>query len=220
MRWKAIINKWKLAGEIVDIPGDFVDSLRSHDHSFLRYSLNQLAENCGLLPIFNNVHLVGENNGEVYLSKYFEEQMVRNQTVGQDKKTSMCQCPTCTTYMSKNTQQQTRLSAPEQQDNNAVKNTNDNTNDANMRNLPVVPGVPPFFMQPPPPSTAAFLFVPPIPLAELVNGGWMPRPHDCCYMVGDHHRASYAAYLWQKNSGVQVLGKPPHEMTCPVRQHL
>ena len=218
MRWKAIINKRKLAGEIVDIPGDFVDLPRFYDHSFLRY-LNQLAENCGLFPIFDDVHPVGENNGEVYLSKYFEEQMVRNQTVGQDKKTSMCQCPTCTAYMSKNTQQQTRLFTPEQQDNNA-ENTNDNSNDANMRNLPVVPAVPPFFMQPPPPSTAAFLFVPPIPLAELAHGGWMPRPHDCCYMVGDHHCATYAAYLRRKNSGLQVLGKPPHEMTCPVRRHL
>jgi hypothetical protein len=139
---------------------------------FLRFSLFEFScsSNSGLLPIFDNVHPVGENNGEVYLSKYFEEQMVRNQTVGQDKKTSMYQCPTCTTYMLKNTQQQTSLFAPEQKDNNA-NNTNDNNNDASMRNLPVVPVVPPFFMQPPPPSTAAFLFVPPIPLAELAHGG-------------------------------------------------
>jgi hypothetical protein len=70
---------------------------------YLAY-LNELAENCGLPPIFDDVHPVGENNGEVYLSKYFDKQMVRNQTVGQDKITHMCRCPTCTTYMSKNTQ--------------------------------------------------------------------------------------------------------------------
>jgi hypothetical protein len=99
MRWKAKINKQKLALESVDIPGDFVDLPRFYDHSYLHY-LNERAGNCGLPPIFDDVHPVGENNGEVFLSKYFEEQLVRNQTVGQDKKTSMCLCPTCTTYMS------------------------------------------------------------------------------------------------------------------------
>jgi hypothetical protein len=212
MRWKAIINKRKLAGEIVDIPGDFVDLPRFYDHSFLRY-LNQLAENCGLFPIFDDVHPVGENNGEVYLSKYFEEQMVRNQTVGQDKKTSMCQCPTCTAYMSKNTQQQTRLFAPEDKnDSNDEDNVNnDNSNGVNMINLPVVPAGPPFLMQPPPSA-----FVPPIPLVYYQQAGW--RPLDCCYMVGDYHCATYAGYLWRKNCGMQVLGKPPHHLTSPVRK--
>ena len=55
MRWKAIINKWRLAGETVDIPGDFIDLPRFYDHSFLHY-LNKLAENCGLPPIFDYVH--------------------------------------------------------------------------------------------------------------------------------------------------------------------
>jgi hypothetical protein len=64
MRWKAKINKRKLAGEIVDIPGDFVDLPRFYDHSFLHY-LNERAKNCSLPPIFDNVHLVGENSGEV-----------------------------------------------------------------------------------------------------------------------------------------------------------
>jgi hypothetical protein len=215
MRWKAKINKRKLAGEIVDIPGDFVDLPRFYDHSFLQY-LNERAKNCGLPPIFDDVHLVGENNGEVYLSKYFEQQMVRNQTVGQDKETSMCLCPTCITYMSKkNTQQQTRLVAPE--DNNDEDNDNNiNSNGVNMKNLPVVPAAaPPFVMQPRPTSAA---FVPPIPLVYYHHAGWMPRPLDCCYMVGDYHCATYAGYLRRKNCGLQVLGKPPHHLTCPVRK--
>jgi hypothetical protein len=67
MRWKAIINNRKLAGEILDIPGDFIDLLQFYDHSFLLGYLNQLAENCGLLPIIGDVHPVSENNnGEVY----------------------------------------------------------------------------------------------------------------------------------------------------------
>jgi hypothetical protein len=232
MRWKYNMNNKKLAGETVDIPGDFADLPRYFDHSYLNH-LNELAQKKGLPPMFEDVHLVGENNGEVFLSKYFEEQMVRNQTVGQDTKTSMCQCPSCIAYMLKNTP--TRSLAPENDNND-----NDNSNDMDMpADLPpvVLPVAPPLFV--PPSSTASFVpplfvpplfippsstasFVPPIPLAQLAYGYWMPpRPHDCCYMVGDAaHCSSYAAYLRQKNSGVRVLGKPPHDKTCPVRRQL
>ena len=212
MRWKARINKQKLAGESVDIPGDFVDLPRFYDHSYLHY-LNERAVSCGLPPIFDDVHPVGENNGEVFLSKYFEEQLVRNDAVGQDKDTSMCLCPTCITYMSKNTQP--RLFASEENDDN-----DDNDNSNGMLNLPpVMPAAPPLAMQPAAPSTAA-CFVPPIPLAELAVS-WMLRPHDCCYKygVGEHHCAKYAEYLRRKNTGQQVLGKPPHDSSCPVRRN-
>ena len=37
MRWKAKVNKKKLAGEIVDIPGDFIDLPRYYDHSYLGF---------------------------------------------------------------------------------------------------------------------------------------------------------------------------------------
>jgi hypothetical protein len=211
MRWKAKINAQKLAGETVDITGDFVDLPRFYDHSYLHY-LNERARSFGLPPIFDDVHMVSENNGEVFLSKYYEEQLVRNQTVGQDKKTSMCLCPTCIAFMSKNTQ--IGLFAPEENDDN-----DDNDNSNGMLNVPVVPAAPPLFMQPAPPSTAA-CFAPAIPLAELVVG-WMPRPHDCCYKygVGDYHCATYAEYLRRKNTGMQVLGKPPHDSSCPVRRN-
>jgi hypothetical protein len=204
MRWRAKINKQKLAGESVDIPGDFVDSPRFYDHSYLHY-LNERVLSCGLPPIFDEVHPVSENNGEVFLSKYYEEQLVRNRTVGQDKKTSMCLCPSCIKYMSKNTQ--ISLFAQEENDDN-----DDNDNSIGVLNLT------PFFMQPAP-STAA-CFVPPIPLAELTVG-WMPRPHDCCYTYGNgaYHCATYAEYLRRKNTGVKVLGKPPHDSSCPVRSN-
>jgi hypothetical protein len=40
-----------------------------------------------------------EENGEVFLSKYFEEQEKRNSTVGQDKKTKLCNCLNCRAYL-------------------------------------------------------------------------------------------------------------------------
>ena len=217
MRWKAKINKRRLAGEIVDIPGDFVDLPRFFDHSLLHY-LNGLAQNCGLPAIFNDIHPVRENNGEVYLSKYFEAQMVRNQNFGQDQKTSMCLCPTCTKYITQ-TQEQARLLGPDNND------ANDNSNNQTLLNyVPVfVPATPPLVVQPPstqPPSTSTpspAIFMPPIPLAALAYGGWVPRPQDYCY--GNYHCATYATYLRQKNSGLQVLGKPPHCLTCPVRRN-
>jgi hypothetical protein len=239
MRWKYDMNNKKLAGETkgVYIPGEYQDLPRFFDHSFLQ-CLNELAQSKGLPPIFDNVHLIGKNNGEVFLSKYCKEQMVRNQTVGQDKKTKMCQCPTCTTYMPKNTQSTRFLFAPDNNnednnDNDDTSNKNDDNND-NSDDLPLVPAVPPLFIRPsstpasfvpptsiPPSSTPASLFVPPIPLAELAYGHWMPRPRDCCYMVvGNYHCSKYAEYLRCKHSGMQVLGKPPHDMTCPVRRHL
>jgi hypothetical protein len=82
----------------------------------------------------------------------------------------------------------------------------------------LVPAGPPFFIQPP--LTTACLF-PPIPPAVLAVGGWMPRPHDCCYKygVGDYYCATYAGYLRRKNSGERILGKPPHHSSCPVRSN-
>ena len=209
MRWKATINKRKLAGEIVDIPLDFVDLPRYYDHSFLHH-LNQRAKNCGLASIFYDLHMVGENNGEVYLSKYYEEQMVRNKTVGQDKKTAMCQCPTCIQYMAKT---RTMSAETRTNDNNDNGNDNDDSNDMlDLPDLPVVTAAPLLLLMRPP-STPRF--VPPIPLAHLA---WLPRPHDCCNIVAEYHCPTYAAYLRRKYSGLQVLGKPPHDSTCPVRR--
>ena len=115
--------------------GDFVDLPRFYDHSYLHY-LNERAGSFGLPPIFDDTNPVSENNGEVFLSKYFEEQLVRNQTVGQDKKTSMCPCPTCIADVSKITQ--IRLFAPEE-------NNDGNDNSNGMLNSPLVPAAPPIF---------------------------------------------------------------------------
>jgi hypothetical protein len=221
MRYKYGQNNKRLAGESIDIPGDFSDLPRFFDHSLLHF-LNELAQSKGLPTIFDDVHLISANNGEVFLSKYFKEQMVRNATVSQHTKTAMCLCPTCTTYMPKNALVLFERQHNDDDDNdsnndNDNNDNNDNSNDVNMLNLPIAPTVPPLFIRP---SSAGALFVPPVPLAELAYGYWMPRPHDCCYMVGDHHCSTYAEYRRRKHSGVQVLGKPPHDATCPVRRHL
>jgi hypothetical protein len=216
-RWKAKINQQRLDDvSSVNIPTAFIDLPLFYDHSFLQY-LNDAAEKCGLLPIFEAVHPIGENNGETFLSKYFEEQMVRNSTVGQDPKTSLCLCPTCRAHMEN--------IEPEMGDNDVSQSMEtENENDDNKKSdaaagaavsLPVVQQQPPTNQQP------AFY---PVPLALLTRrppyfgGSWLPRPHDCCYRVGKYHCAKFQQYLGRKNAGNKVMGKPPHDLNCPVRQ--
>jgi hypothetical protein len=219
MRLKAKMNKRKLDGEMVDVPFLFLDLPRHYDNSLLQ-CLNELSQNCGLQPMFDDVHQVRENNGEVHLSKYFDEQMERNKGNGQDKKTAMCLCPTCTTHMSSKNEEQTRLFAPDDDINDDDNDHNDNNNDngsnddIDMQNLlPVVPAAPLTLVAPP-------VVLPPIPLAELACRGWVPRPHDSCHMLGDCHCVACAGHLRRKISGLQVLGKPPHDLMCPIRRHL
>ncbi len=159
------------------------------------------------------------------MSTYFDAQIGRNNSVKQDPKTKLCLCPTCKARVlapaSPFPQEQVTAASRSIVAAASPSNSNDST--------PVsLESSPPPFSQPvtivaqeqPQPSTAAVFVPPSIPLAEMAYGAWMPRPHDCCYMVGDFHCATYALYLRRKISGVQVLGKPPHEMTCPVRRHL
>jgi hypothetical protein len=219
MRWKHSMNNKKLAGETVDVPGDFIDSPRFYDHSFLHH-LNQLALEKGFPPMFKDVHLIGENNGEVFLSQHFKEQMLRNDEVGQDDK-SMCKCPTCIAQIAAQTTLFARENNQDNDTNDNDTNDNHNTNDEDMPDspVPVAPAAPRLFIQP---SSMSASFVAPIPLAQLACGHWIqPRPQSCCYVVGNcHHCSSHAEHLRQKHSGKQVLGKPPHDKDCPVRRHL
>jgi hypothetical protein len=126
MRWKAKVSKRKSDGEMFEmfeILFSFDELPRHYDNSFLQH-LNKLTQNCGgLPPVFDDVHQVHKNNGEVCLSKYFAEQMEQNKIMGQDKKTAICLCPMCTTHMLKN--EQTRSFAPED-DNDDDMDDNDN----------------------------------------------------------------------------------------------
>ena len=222
-RWKARINQQRLDGASVDILTAFVHLPRFYDHSFLQY-LNDTAKKCGLLPIFDGVNPIRENNGETFLSKYFEEQMVRNEKVKQDPKTALCLCPTCTAHM-----KNARIASGRQEEegknnvNQAMEignadNDNERSTAARAVCLPVV-------VQQQPATNNRPAFRPPVPLAVIMGqspyrfaGLWLPRPHDCCYVAGKHHCAKYQQYLRRKNAGNKVLGKPPHDLNCPVRR--
>ena len=214
-RWKARVNKMRLAGIIVNIPGSFVDLPQFYDHSFLQY-LNAAAENCGLSPVFGDVHQIRENNGEVFLSKYFEEQTVRNNTVKQDPKTKVCLCLTCKATTA--SQLVTAAGSPAIHNINDMDISNAVITDRTSLLLPVV-------VQQPAQQTTNNRFVqqqprfrPPVPLALLTRQSLLrPRPVDCCFIVGNYYCSTYELYLAMKFQGIQVLGKPPHHLNCPHR---
>ena len=92
------MNKLKLLG--IDIHGtvEYSEEPPFWDHSHL-HRLNCRAISLGLAPIFDFVVPPKEDNGEVFMSKYFEEQEMRNSTVGQDKDTKLCNCRHCQAYV-------------------------------------------------------------------------------------------------------------------------
>jgi hypothetical protein len=79
-----------------EIPGslEYLDEPRFFDHSRLE-ALNRRAISLGLDPTFDFVVTPREDDGEVFLSKCYEQQEKRNATVSQDKKTKMCNCRHC-----------------------------------------------------------------------------------------------------------------------------
>jgi hypothetical protein len=96
-RWRGHVNKAKLEGK--EIPGtvELEGEPPFWDHSYL-HLLNCRAESLGLQPIFDFVTLPSDDNGEVFLSEYFEQQKRRNESVGCDKGTKFCNCPICREY--------------------------------------------------------------------------------------------------------------------------
>lgn len=96
-RWREHVNKAKLEGR--EIPGtvELEGEPPFWDHSYL-YLLNRRAESLGLQPIFDFVTPPSDDNGEVFLSEYFEQQKRQNETVGCDKGTKFCNCRICREY--------------------------------------------------------------------------------------------------------------------------
>jgi hypothetical protein len=68
--WRCCRKQSKAAMEAWDKPCFY-------DHSFLQF-LNEQAKGLGLPLVFVDVHKIDIDNGEVFLSKYFDQQMARN----------------------------------------------------------------------------------------------------------------------------------------------
>jgi hypothetical protein len=94
-RWKEVVNNRKINEEEIAGTVEYEDEPPFWDHSYLDL-LNHQAELLGMHPIFQFVTPPSDDNGEVFLSKYFEEQQQRtsNDQAGQ----GICSCRDCHGY--------------------------------------------------------------------------------------------------------------------------
>ena len=150
-----------------------------------------------------DVHKIYDDNGEVFLSKYFDEQIARSKpapmtspgtqllTRGVSSRVAVNPLPVVPPVLAPITQHPT---------NNCMF----------IAPAPVLEPIPQhptnncLFIAPPSP------FIPPVPLAVYMatSPNWAPRPNDCCYATGHYYCMVYSSYLAQKNvGGATKLGR-------------
>jgi hypothetical protein len=80
-RWKEQINKQKLLGKDIHGTQEYMDQPEFYDHSYLDL-LNRHRISLGWGQMFDFIVKPRDDNGEIFLSKHFEQQQKRNSTVG------------------------------------------------------------------------------------------------------------------------------------------
>ncbi|KAG7337271.1 hypothetical protein IV203_006809 [Nitzschia inconspicua] len=96
-RHKSRILQRKIEGQERTIPTHFEDIPPYFDHSLL-IEINRQAAALKLKRPFENTTECKPNNGELFLSSYFEEQQARNISRLSDKDTGICRCDSCKTF--------------------------------------------------------------------------------------------------------------------------
>ena len=193
-RFRLKINKQRLEGDADAGSGPFGDLPCFFDHSLLSW-LNAKASSLGLPPIFRNVNQPVDDNGEVFLSKYFVQQQERNEKMKGDPASAMCLCDSCVSYLSNRPEMKQNKQELIEISKKIVASTTTTTT-----SHIISPFTPPV-VTPPIPN-----FKPPVPLGMIQQWqgvSWMPRPHDCCYTMGQtYHCNAYLKYRNAKISGV------------------
>ena len=232
-------QRWKHGTKPVGIPSVFIDKPRFYDHSFLQY-LNDRAEGLGLPQVFANVHKINNDNGEVFLSKYFDEQIAWNKSTPSMTNNKCCICPACILLVDDSVSRQVfNPPAPVVAPILAATPWHPSTNNS-ASVMPQLQALPTetshvlerhpygnFSFISPPQSAVCMLTMPQYPTATAafvsprlmaVHNWPASRPNDCCFVTGAHYCSRYLGYLRDKMSaGVSKLGKPPHDSTCPRR---
>jgi hypothetical protein len=210
-RHKQEVQKARLEGRPSTVPQYLEDVPLFFNHSLLDY-LNRVALSRGLDQMFSNVRCLKPNNGEVFMSKYYEEQEKRNRLYGQNEKTGQCKCPACVAKPfplvgsevgaseSLATAVPTRAAPAQSPSLPAAKPPPNPILPAPTRPLPVQQFIP---------TTAAFVPYPSIVL-----------PKDCCYPFYPFYCKKFSRYLLRKhqNGGGGVFGRKPHDSDCSSRE--
>ena len=98
-RYKSETDDRLRKGEVIGVSGNSSEIPLHYDHSYLHY-LNELASSKSLPPIFENVRVPVKNNGEVFLSKYFHEEMTRIKLCAQESVyKKVCSCKSCQNFL-------------------------------------------------------------------------------------------------------------------------
>jgi len=198
-RWKNEMNVRRNRQQEITTPYHFEHLPPFWDHAFLA-ALNDKAAKLGLSPIFDFVTTIRQNNGEVFLSKYFYEQEVRNKENKQHSfNPLLCGCMSCATF------QPSPLGkggGEQKQDDNVERQTRE------QQNLPV-----------PQPKTQHPKQVQQqltcVPIGQPV--GWMPIPSDACIPHPPFYCGKFGLTLQRKMRGESVKGRPAHDLDCRVR---
>jgi hypothetical protein len=210
-RWKEKVNKEKLLGKDIHGTVEYQDEPEFYDHSYL-HLLNCRARSRGLDPIFEYVVPPGEDNGEVFLSKYYEQQEKRNETVGQDSETKRCNCRNCKDYLPSEPTDP-RLPEGEQEANDAVEREQEQEQEQEphqrstqtINHYPVISTA----TAPRPASVAPAFYYAPFGMI----------PHDCCFNWPPYYCPKKQDYVVRKQHHGGCRGRPPNcNFNCPGRK--
>jgi hypothetical protein len=194
-----------LSGEDVHGTQEYSDQPEFYDHSYLDL-LNRRGISLGWGQMFDYiVPPSSEDNGEIFVSKYFEQQEKRNSTVGQDKKTKLCNCVDCQGY-SPSKATVPRLPA-EEQANNAVERVQQQQQEKVQNETQKISA-----------GTVNFTVAAPI-LASLpppfYSASYSMVPSNCCFGWYPFYCAKKQEYNNRKYHGGGRRGRPPNcDLNC------
>jgi len=174
------------------------------DHSLLEW-LNTKARARNLQQPFRSVDPTTTNNGEIFLSSYFEQQKLRNENLPSLPGPQLCQCLECDDLRFNS--EQVPISCPPDLEEPEEMGLNE---ERNVSSLPTqVQGENGLPMQ-----------VPMVPrwqqwLPSSMVPNWGPPDQFWCVTTPPSHCPAYCEYLCRKSKNGRVLGRPPHSYFCP-----
>jgi hypothetical protein len=209
-RWTYHVNQKRLSGTEPDSPLHFAFQPPFWDHSFCN-KLNEGFAALNLQQPFQFVTPIRENNGEVFASKYFKEQEVRNKECGQDKKTHLCLCSECLPHAIR--QQELVQPPPPPTQTSPPTRPTEVPQPRTPQPTPTTPTTQPLVgaqrtqMWPPwqPPQVETFL---------------LPHMQDTCFPYFPFFCLRKQQYLKKKAMGDRIMGKPPHDPECPCKKNV
>ena len=185
------------------------------DHSYLTH-INLMASKSGAPLPFKNVHKIGPNNGERFLSKYLKEELKRNGMVSdEDKKKFSCTCIECRPEL---TTEATLMTMTEEEvekrseENEITIHNNQTMEELTLNRRLIVEERNRSLKEPPAPSAP-----PPdgaSPLSTQQRKGRQFIAKWCVELPTPSRCDRYQNYVSRRVKNEKVRGRPPHSFWC------